>query len=493
MEIKPEIQLRQTQKLVMTPQLQQAIKMLQLSNIELAERIDQELEENPALEIDEADFERDTVSVEQSQETENERAETLEEEFYDASAVSETYEGEYKYENKEYSHLEQPSVADKKREFIEGTVFREETLKEHLLSQISLLTISERQAEACELITGYMDTMGYITIPLEEIHKGHVSGGTKAPSPDDADHAAFSLEELEGALAIIQSLDPPGVGARDITECLLLQLRMKGSYPLAERIIEDFLNEIKLRKLDEISKKLKVPVSKVNDAFNIISGLEPYPGRQFYSGEIKYIIPDVIIEENEDGFEVIANNSFIPKLRVNGYFENLMRRKKSDKRIKGFVSEKVQSAKNFIHWIEQRESTLVRVTRAILEEQLDFFKHGPKYLKPLVLKDIAAKLDLHESTISRITSSKYVQTQYGVFQLKYFFSNTIPAYGSREYSSTSIKEMIKDIIQDEKSKRQLSDQKIAEFLSQRGIKIARRTIAKYRKELNILPSNLRRK
>jgi RNA polymerase sigma-54 factor len=493
LEIKPEIQLRQTQKLVMTPQLQQAIKMLQLSNIELAERIDQELQENPALEIDETDLERDTGAQEQAQETENEKAETIEEEFYDASEISETYEGEYKYENKEYSHLEQPSVVDKKREFIEGTVFREETLKEHLLSQVQLLTISERESEACELLIGYIDMMGYIALPLEEIHKDNVSGGTPAFFEDDTDRGLFTLQELEGALNIIQGLDPPGVGARDITECLLLQLRMKGSFPLAERIIKDFLNEIKLRKLEEIARKLKVPLSKVNDSFNIISGLEPYPGRQFYSGEIKYIVPDVIIEENEEGFEVIANNSYIPKLRVNGYFENLMRRKKSDKRIKGFVAEKVQRAKNFIHWIEQRESTLVRVTKAILEEQLDFFKNGPKYLKPLVLKDIAAKLDLHESTISRITSSKYVQTQFGVFQLKYFFSNTIPAYGSREYSSTSIKEMIKDIIQDEKSKRQLSDQKIAELLSQHGIKIARRTIAKYRKELNILPSNLRRK
>ena len=177
---------------------------------------------------------------------------------------------------------------------------------------------------------------------------------------------------------------------------------------------------------------------------------------------------------------------------MNSYFENLRRRSSSDKRVKGFVAEKVQRAKNFIYWIEQRESTLVRVTRAILEEQMDFFRNGPKYLKPLILKDIAQKLDLHESTISRITSSKYVQTPLGVFQLKYFFSNTILAFGNREYSSTSIKEMVKDIVLDEKSKRQLSDAKIAELLSQRGIKIARRTVAKYRKELNILPSNLRR-
>ena len=480
MEIKPEIHLKQTQKLVMTPALQQAIKLLQLSNIELTERIEQELEENPALEIDERDLERATDVVDPD--TENEHADTIEEEFYDDNAVSESYEGEYRYTDKDYSHIDFPSAEDKKREFIEGTVSREETLREYLLWQIRLLKISDEETRICELIVGYIDVMGYLSVPLHEIINDNPL----------ADEVSSSPSVFEKALRIIQSLDPPGVGARDITECLLLQLKSKGSYPLAERLVVDFLNEIKLRKLDEISKKLKVPVSKVTEAVSVISSLEPYPGRQFYSEDIKYIIPDVIVEETEEGFEVVPNNSFIPKLRVNGYFESLKRKRSGDKRVKGFVKEKVQRAKNFIHWIEQRESTLVRVTNAILEEQMDFFRSGPKYLKPLVLKDIAGKLDLHESTISRITSSKYVQTPFGVFQLKYFFSNTIPAYGSREYSSTSIKEMIKDIVLDEQSKRQLSDQKIAELLAQRGIKIARRTIAKYRKELNILPSNLRR-
>lgn len=488
MEIKPEIHLKQTQKLVMTPQLQQAIKMLQLSNMELSERIEQEIAENPALEIDENDLERETDAREQEQVAEKDRSDTLEEEYYDANEVSQTYEGEYLYEDKNYSHLEDPSGKDKKREFIEGTVSREETLREYLLWQIRLLTISEEEMEACELLVGYIDVMGYLTVQLQDI----VDDSELSQDSVRTGENKLTFSVLEKALGIIQSLDPSGVGARDITECLLLQLRSKGSYPLAERIIEDFLGEMKLRKFEAVSKKLKVSIAEVKEAFSVISSLEPYPGRQFYSGEIKYIIPDVIVEEEDGGFEVVPNNSFIPKLRVNSYFANLMQRGGSDKRIKGFVTEKVQRAKNFIHWIEQRESTLVRVTNAILEEQMDFFRNGPMYLKPLVLKDIAGKLDLHESTISRITSSKYVQTPFGVFQLKYFFSNTIPAYGSREYSSTSIKEMIKDIVQNEKSKRQLSDQKIAELLSQRGIKIARRTIAKYRKELNILPSNLRR-
>jgi RNA polymerase sigma-54 factor len=473
LEIKPEIRLKQTQRLVMTPQLQQAIKLLQLSNMELSERIEEELEENPALEIDESDTDREP-SVEEVKE---ERSDTDEDKLYDDNEISDVYEGDYYYEYKRYSHTEEPSLQDKKREFIEGTVYREETLKEYLLWQIRLLKLSEKELSICELLIGYIDIMGYLSVPLESI----------------AGDSGYSLVELQRALTIIQGLDPSGVGARDIKECLLIQLKNRGEHPLAEKIIRDYLNEIKLRKFEEVSKHLKTPVVRVKEAFVVISNLEPYPGRQFYSGEIKYIIPDVIVEETEGGFEVIPNNSFIPKLRVNNYFENLIRKKGSDKRIKGFVTERVQRAKNFIHWIEQRESTLIRVTKAILEEQMDFFKRGPKHLKPLVLKDIAGKLDLHESTISRITSSKYVQTPFGVFQLKYFFSNTIPTNGSKEYSSTSIKEMVKDIVSDEKYKRQLSDQKIADLLSERGIKIARRTVAKYRKELNILPSNLRRK
>ncbi|KPJ86864.1 MAG: hypothetical protein AMS17_10600, partial [Spirochaetes bacterium DG_61] len=262
--------------------------------------------------------------------------------------------------------------------------------------------------------------------------------------------------------------------------------------PIAEKIVEKHLNEVKLKKFEEISKKMKISVAKVGEAFTLISKLEPYPGRQFYSADIKYILPEVIVEERDGKYEVFASNYSIPRLKVNNYFEKLLNRKEIEKRIKEFAADKVQRAKNFIHSIEQRESTLIRVTRTILEEQREFFEKGPKYLKPLTLKDVSSSIGLHESTVSRITSSKYVQTHFGVFPLKYFFSNPIPALGNKEYSATSIREMIKDIIQNEAVKRNLSDQKIADLLAKRGIKIARRTVSKYRKFLNILPSNLRR-
>ena len=469
MEIKPEIHLKQTQKLIMTPQLQQAIKMLQLSNIELNEKIDEELMENPALELEEreGEYDKDIDKDLPYPEISTDRKDNK----YD-----EGFEDEYFFGDKSFSRIDGSAGEDKKREFIEGTISRKETLKEYLLWQLRLINISEKDFKIAEILVSYLDPQGYLPILFQDI----------------SNEIGIPLYKLEEVLKIIQGLDPSGVGARNIQECLLLQLKNRGSYPLAEKIIVQFLDDIKLKKLDEISKKLKVTPAKVKEAFSVISKLEPYPGRQFYSEEIRYIVPEVIIEERDGKYEVIPTNYFIPKLRVNSYFKKLSRRKGADKRIKDFAADRVQRAKNFIHSIEQRGNSLIRVTKTILEEQMDFFEKGPKYLKPLTLKDVSLSLDLHESTVSRITSSKYVQTPFGVFQLKYFFSNPIPAQGSKKYSSTSIKEMVKDIIQNEGSKKHLSDQKITNLLAKRGIKIARRTVAKYRKGLKILPSNFRR-
>jgi RNA polymerase sigma-54 factor len=320
--------------------------------------------------------------------------------------------------------------------------------------------------------------MGYLSVSLEEISK----------------EFNISIEKLESVLRIVQSLEPPGVGARDIKECLLIQLREKGNYPLAERIITDYMNELRLRKYNEIAKKLRVSRAKLKEMINIISSLEPYPGRQFYSEGIRYIIPDVIVERRDGKLEVTLNATMIPRLRVNRYFEELLRKRDIDGRVRDFVSERVRRARAFIQSIEQRENTLIRVTKAIIEHQPEFFEKGPLYLRPMTLKDIARAVDLHESTVSRITSSKYVQTPFGVFRLKYFFSTSIQSEDRRQISTRSIKELIREIIENESSgsRKKLSDQKIAEILSKRGIKIARRTVAKYRKELQILPSNIRR-
>jgi len=465
-ELKPEIHLRQTQKLVMTPQLQQAIKMLQLSNLELNEQIEQELMENPALDVEEQER-----VYELSEEDINNRIEKSSDE-----KNGEDFNEEYFYLENSYPKSQRDSGEDKKREFLEGAVSREETLREYLLQQIHMLKIQPDELEAAGLLINYINPEGYLSREPDEIASD------------------FGLDPgvVKRALSIVQALDPPGVGALDIRECLLIQLRNRGDYPIAEKIILDYMNELKLKKYDEIAKKCGISRKTLDRMLEVISSLEPYPGRQFFTEGIRYIVPDVIVEKGEDGFHVIANSSSIPRLRVNSYFERLMKLKKNDRKVRDFVNDRVQRAKVFIHAVQQRESTLVRVTEAILKRQMDFFERGPMYLKPMTLKDIASDVSLHESTISRITSSKYVQTPFGVKSLKYFFSSSIPSQGSEDLSSRSIKEIIKGIIQNEGSKMQLSDQKIADLLAKRGIKIARRTVAKYRKELQILPSNLRR-
>jgi RNA polymerase sigma-54 factor len=453
----------------MTPQLQQAIKMLQLSNIDLSERIEKEIAENPALEIEEK---------------ENEYAKDLEDEIavkqdlieQKPTRSDEPFDDDFFLTDRPFSRVDRGSREDKKREFIENAVSREETLREFLFWQLRLLKITPEETRIGEILINCIDAKGYLSVPIEEI----------------AGEFSIPREKLLEVLPCVQGLDPPGVGARDIQECLVIQLKNKGSTPLAERIVREFLNELRMSKFDEIAKKLKVSASKVKEAFSVISKLEPYPGRQFYSDDIKYIIPEVIVEEKEGNFEVFPNSASIPRLKVNGLFEKLARKNIVDKEARDFAADRVQAARNFIHSIEQRESTLLRVSKTILEEQREFFEKGPKYLKPLTLKDVAGALGLHESTISRITSSKYVQTPHGVFPLKYFFSNSIQAQGNDRVSSTVIKEMIKDIMKEEGGKKHLSDQKIANILAKRGFKIARRTVAKYRKELRILPSNLRR-
>jgi len=450
----------------MTPQLQQAIKMLQLSNLDLNQCIEEELVENPALEkAEREDYSLDEINEEViRQKVDKVQDEKVKEDFDEESIIADSA---YPYSG---------SGEDKKREFIEGTVSRDETLKEYLLRQVQLLDIEESDFELTELLISYIDENGYLSVHPEDI-----SGEFDIP-----------VEKLEKVLAIIQSLDPPGIGARNIQECLIIQLKIKGEYPIAERIIKDCLNELRLKKYNEIMKKCRITKSKFDLNLSVISHLEPYPGRQYYSGDIRYIIPDVIVEEREGSFEVISNSFSTPRLRVNRYFEDLLKTRKTEKRVKDFVTEKVQRAKTFIHSIDQRESTLLRVSRAIVDRQIDFFQRGPMFLKPMNLRDIAQEVDLHESTISRITSLKYMQTSSGVYSLKYFFSNPIPTERSGDISSTSIKEIIREIIDNESDKRHLSDQKIVELLQKRGIRIARRTVAKYRKELHILPSNLRR-
>jgi RNA polymerase sigma-54 factor len=438
--------------------------------------IEEELILNPALEKDEKNNEFETN---QNKDSILEKDTTERNDTDSDYGLNDEYFMSYIKFNRKYMS----SADDKKSNFIEQTISREETLHEHLLWQLRFVKMPQVDFKIGEILVHYIDSNGYLTVP-SNIRKN------KSSMRFISDEFNVSLKKLEEVLSIIQGLDPPGVGARDIKECLLLQLNIRGSFPLAEKIINEFLkneylNVLKLKKYDKISKKLYVSVDRIKKAFDTIAKLEPYPGRKFYSEEINYVVPEVIVEKRDGDFDVISNSYSIPKLKVRGFGEITLRKNNYDKRLKKFTYDKINKAKKFINFIQFRESTLVRVMKKILDEQKDFFIKGPKYLKPMTYKDVSVHLDLHESTISRIASRKYAQTPFGVRQLKYFFPNPIPSNGDRVYSSTAAKEEIKDIIQNEGMDNHLNDQIIADRLAQMGMQIQRRTVNKYRKELNI--------
>ena len=464
MDIKPSLQFEQKHRLNMTPMLRQAIKMLKLSTEDLNQTIEEELVENPALEMEER---QEYPQNEMDEEVMQQKVDKVQDEN-----TREYFEAESAIAGSAYPFT--GSGEDRKREFIENTASHDETVKGHLLRQVQLLDIEAPDLELVELLISCMDENGHLNVEA-------ISAECDIP-----------LEELERVLPTIQSLDPPGVGARTIQECLLIQLRIKGEYPIAERIIRDFPNELRLKRYREIEKKCRITSAKLEENLSIISHLEPYPGRQYYSGAIRYIIPDVIVKERDGVYEAISNSSSIPKLCVNHYLENLLRARGTEKGVRDWVDEKVQRARTFIHSLDRREGTLLRVSRAIVDRQLDFFRRGPMFLKPMLQRDIAREVELSDSTISRITSSKYMQTPFGVYPLKYFFSKSFRSANNEEVSAKIVKELIKEFIEAENPTHPLSDERIVNRLHGRGIKIARRTVAKFRNELKILPSHLRK-
>lgn len=304
-----------------------------------------------------------------------------------------------------------------------------------------------------------------------------------------------SVDFVEDVLTgIVQEFDPIGVGARDIRECLLLQIRQseaKGT--IVEKIVDKYLNLIEKNALPELAKKLNVSIEEVKEALETIKKFEPKPGRQYSSQTPQYIIPDLYVYKENGRWVIKLNDEEIPKLRINNIYKKILKQRKRNDPTKKFVREKFKSAINLIRSIEQRQKTIYQVMESILKHQIDFFEKGIKYLKPLTLRTIAEDIGKHESTVSRVCNNKYVDTPHGLFELKFFFSSSVSTDSGEELSSVKIKEMIKDIIKNEDPKKPLSDSKITEILKSRGIKIARRTVTKYREELKILPSNKRKK
>jgi RNA polymerase sigma-54 factor len=346
------------------------------------------------------------------------------------------------------------------------------------MSQLRLITDEEMALAIGEYIIGSLDDSGYLTCTLKEI----------------ADTFGATEEEVEKVLKIIQTFDPIGVGARNLKECLLIQLEAKGlGSSLAARIVRDHFDEFKQKKYLDLSKALKTSLKEIQEQAHVIGSLNPKPGLDIISEEPKYVIPDLVVDRVGDRYIVSLNDRNIPHLRISqSYREELQQNVELDSEAKDFIQSRLKNAKWLIQTIEQRRRTMIKVMEAIVEEQHEFFEKGAVSLRPLTLQQVASKINMHESTVSRVTTNKYVQTPRGVYELKFFFSSSLSTEDGEEISAKSAKIKIKTIIGKEDPRRPLSDQKIADILKKEGLIIARRTVAKYREQLGILPARHRK-
>jgi RNA polymerase sigma-54 factor len=470
--MKTRLDLKLSQKLIMTPQLQQAIKLLQLSRLELLQIVSQELLENPMLEETAADVE-ETVDENKKQE-EEELPDSKESEL---SSQWEEYIGDIQRENKE---SEFPSSAGDDAPSYDQTLTRVQSLSEHLLWQLMLSVADAREVEIGKVIIGNIDDDGYLRISVEEL----------AASVD------ANSEEVQRALKLIQGFDPMGVGARDLQECLLIQidqLGLKGS--MAEEIVSNHLQDIEARRFPSIAKALSVSIEEILAVVKIIQGLEPKPGRPFFTDEAQTIFPDIFVAKSDDDYTVVLNDDGLPKLRISSYYQKLISEKtQTPDAIRNYLEDRFRSALWLVRSIEQRNRTICKVAQSIVKFQREFLDKGVDYLKPLVLRQVAEDISMHESTISRVTTNKYMHTPQGIFELKYFFNSSISRGGEfgGEMSSVAVREMIRQMVSQEDPKTPLKDQEIVERLRDHHIEIARRTVAKYRSELKIPQAGRRR-
>ena len=447
--------MRQEQRLKLTPQIYQAIKLMSLPILDLKLKIQEELEKNPALEIVE---DNSTVSLDDVTKRDTEDYNSFEE-----------------GSDPGYSKREAEEASKLKRQFIEGALARPESLQDHLIWQLKLQPINSSWYEIGELLIHNLDQNGFHRERPESLVKEENKG------------------LLEPVIKLIQKFDPSGVCTKDYKESLLVQIENHAEpYPPSRQIVEKFLDLLEKSKYREIAGKMKISEQEVREAVDFIKTLDPMPGRNYVTESPRYVIPDVIVKFQSGDFVIILNDEQIPVLGINSFFMDIVKDKNNKKDLKQFAKSNLKDAEWFIHSIGQRNTTLLKCCRTIIEFQRDFFRSGPKYLKPLILKDIATEIGVHEATVSRITTAKYIQTEWGIFELKYFFSNSISGTGSAgsTFSKQGVKEILKEIVEQEVGT-QLTDNKITEMLSERGIKIARRTVSKYRKELDI-PSSFQR-
>jgi RNA polymerase sigma-54 factor len=496
MDLKPRVQLKMQQQLVMTPRLQMALKILQVSTLELEQFLKQELLQNPLLdrvEEDETDAEKAEAEREGSEEPEGEaesegereerRAEEKAQQEVEKDEPPEETESPKDeldwddYLDDVYSHAYGQNFArDDDDERFERVPVAVATFEDELKHQLHMECEDEPLIGVAEYIIDELDSDGYVNDPLQEI----------------AEALKVDVALVEKALGVVQSLDPPGIAARSIEECLLLQLKRKGlSGTLAAKVVSTSFGELKSCKYDAIRRRLSVTTEELREAIAEIAKLDPRPRIDPVVGDPGYITPDLIVDEIDGEFVVFLNDQDVPRVRINPTYRRILS-SDADSEEREFISKKLKAARWIVQSIENRRRTMVRVMESIVRVQKPFFKKGVSALLPLTLQQIADDVSMHESTVSRVTRGKYVQTPRGTFELKYFFSSGIRKNDGSEIASKAVRDAMKEIISKEDKKRPLSDQKVAEELKRMGFRISRRAVAKYREQMKILRAGLRK-
>ncbi len=476
--------LRLSQQLVMTPQLQQAIKLLQLNRQELSELITQELVENPILE-EMGEVEEERIRDGADPEPEPEKKAT--EEQAEVPAKEDDFNWESYFEESNFSAPSTASMREVNEELpsFENALTRTTSLEDHLKWQLSMVTLNDEERRLGDLIIGNLSDDGYLQADLKDL----------------AQESKMELEDAEEVLKIIKNFDPIGVASRSLKECLAVQAKLlEPRDPMVETIIDNHLGDLEKKNYTTVAKALGISMDDVIVATKIIMEFEPKPGRSFQTLDTQYITPDIYVYKVGEEFVIVLNEDGLPKLKISSYYKNILTDKnaqgeaKNNKVTKEYVQDKLRSAMWLIRSIHNRQKTIFRVTEAITKRQGDFFEKGVQFLKPMILKDVANDIGMHESTISRVTTNKYVHTPVGIFELKYFFNSSIhTSDGKESVASEAVKEKIRQLVANEDPKHPLSDQRLVELLQKDNIEIARRTVAKYRDILGILSSGKRRK
>ena len=471
MEMKMNLNLKMSQKLVMTPMLQQAIKLLPLARLELAQLVRQEIIENPVLEeLLEEENEQDS-----NQEELGPKEDITPEAEQDTTPQDQEIDWDSYFQDNIDRGMSIESYAEKPS--IEATYKKEATLADHLMWQLDMTVDSETDRFIGSCIIGNIQNDGYLCADLQEI-------------------VTISQSDEENVLRVlkfIQGFEPTGVASRSLKECLMLQAQaLSDKNPYVEVLIENYLERLEDRYLQKVASELKISLDVVLEALETIKGFCPKPGLLFSSEGIDYVVPDLVVFKTDEGYDVALNDEGVPNLQISSYYHNLLKTTKEGQ-TKEYLEDKYRSALWLIKSIDQRRQTIYKVGKSIVKLQKDFLDDGLSYLQPMVLKDVAKDIEMHESTVSRITTNKYIDTPQGVFELKFFFHSGIKSYMGNSMSSIRVKNMIKEIIKKEDRNSPLTDDQMVEALMMKNVKIARRTITKYRKELNIPPASKRKK